>query len=135
MSNRREFVAAATGGAMLASLGVASTSALACNGAVARRVGGSPSLASFQSLQGEELLLVGADGRRAALRIHAVQDNSVQAAVEQFTLVLRGNAGRALAGDIYVVDNAQSGRFAMRLEPAGQDAKGRLYRAEFSLMV
>ena len=130
MSNRREFVAAATG-MTLAGLGTLPIQASACE----RRIGGSPAKASFQALQGEDFELELAAGRRATVRLLAVHDRSGSQPIEQFTLVLQGPAERAIDSGLYRLRHAKSGRFEMRLESNGQDARGRLYRADFSLLV
>lgn len=134
MSNRREFIAAATGGVMLAGLG-ATASAAACPAVMqSRRVGGSPSLQMFESLQGEALQLVGTDGMVAQVQLLAVHDAMTeQRRLEQFTLVMRGS-GSDLPAGLYQVSHRQTGVFAMRVDLGGHDDTGALYRADFSLL-
>jgi hypothetical protein len=132
MSNRREFVAAASAGAMLGGLGTAP--AAACTSA-ARRVGGSLSLAAFEALQGQDFVVRAAAGKRASLQLVAVREHASRQPLEQFSLVLRGDADRTLKGGMYVLEHAQSGGVQLRLDPSGQDELGPLYRADFSLLV
>ncbi|MBA4175052.1 MAG: hypothetical protein C0505_00595 [Leptothrix sp. (in: Bacteria)] len=132
MSNRRTFVAATTGGALLGPL---LTAPAAARATVARRLGGSPTQAVFQALAGQDLQLRTQRGERRTLRLLAVRDRAGDPGLEQFSLLLRGDAQAALRSGLYRVDHADSGRFVMRLEADGHDVLGALYRAEFSLLV
>ncbi len=132
MSNRREFVAAGTGSAVLAGLGV--TPALACPTS-ARRVGGSPALSAFKALEGQDFQFRSASGRRSTLRLVTVREVPSSRPLEQFSLVLRGPRQSALAGALYRLDHAQTGSFQLRLDASGQDELGPLYHADFSLLV
>ena len=132
MSNRREFVAASTGGAVLASLGV--TPALACP-ASARRVGGSPAQSAFKALEGQDFNFRSASGGRSTLRLVAVREVPSSGPLEQFSLVLRGTRQAPLAGALYRLEHARTGSFQIRLDASGQDELGPLYRADFSLLV
>jgi len=134
MSNRRQFfTAAAAGGVVLASSG-ASALAVAPPNTLSRRVGGSPTQATFTSLQGQSFTLRN-DASPQHLELVAVQPRATQQAMEQFSLVLRGSAAQALQAGTYRVEHPQSGRFDMHMAPAGSDALGALYRAEFSLLI
>jgi hypothetical protein len=132
MSNRRTFVAAAGSGALLGPF--MATPGQACT-ATARRAGGSPTQAAFQALQGQDFRL--RHGLRAGgtLRLVSVQERGGSARLEQFSLLMRSEAGAALPSGLYRIEHPASGRFAMRLEPSGHDAQGALYRADFSLLV
>ncbi len=133
MTHRRAFVAtAACGGALLS--GFTALPALACE-SVARRVGGSPIQAVFDGLVGERFQLDLGGGQRASLQLQAVRGRAAKQPIEQFSLVLRGSAGRPIDSGVYRMAHARSGRFELRLEPSGHDAEGRLYRADFSLLV
>ena len=133
MSNRREFVTAATGGVVLASLGV-STSAAACP-SMARRVGGSPALAAFEALRGQDFRIDLGAGERASLRLMAVHEYESLQPLEQFTLVLRNRGKKTIEAGVYRLEHAQAGSFQLRLDASGSDALGQLYRADFSLLV
>lgn len=134
MSNRREFVAAATGGIVLSGLGATPGNASACN-AVARRVGGNPAMAAFEALLGEEFELRGGAIDPVALRLVTLHEHVSRQPLEQFTLVLRGSDRQAITGGLYQLEHARTGRFQLRLDPSGRDALGPLYRAEFSLLI
>ena len=130
MSSRREFVATAAG-MTLAGLGMLPVPATAN----ARRLGGCPAMAVFEALQGEDFQIDLSGGERTSMRLLAVRDRSLGQPVEQFSLVLRGRADRAVDGGLYRMQHAKSGRFHLRLDPSGRDAQGQLYRADFSLLV
>lgn len=133
MSNRREFFAAASGGMALAALG----SPAFAGGAdpVSRYRGGMPVRAVFEGLQGHDFGVRDGAGARAVLRLEAVQTRPAACGVEQFSLVLRGDAGRPLEGGLYRFDHAATGRFQLRVDPAGGSQDGAVYRAELSLLV
>ena len=134
MSNRRQFfTVTAASGVVLASSGA---SALVTRQAdlVSRRVGGSPTQATFASLLGESFKL-SSDAAAQHLELVAVQPRATQQPMEQFSLVLRGPAAQALEAGTYRLEHAQSGSFDMHMAPAGSDAQGAFYRAEFSLLV
>lgn len=133
MSNRREFFAATTGGLALAGLGAPALAAAAPP--EAHRVGGSPTYALLASLEGQDFKLRLADGRRLALRLVAVKSRTCNQPLEQFSLVLRGSDRQPIEGGVYQLEHARSGRFALRLDPSGGNARERLYRADLSLMV
>lgn len=132
MSNRRTFVAATASGALLGPLLAAPTAAHAT---VARRLGGSPTQAVFQALEGQDLQLRLRRGQSRTLRLLTVRPHAGNQRLEQFSLVLRGDAEVALRSGLYRIEHPASGRFEMRLEPSGRDAQGALYRADFSLLV
>lgn len=132
MSNRRTFVAATAGGALLGPLLAAPAAAGAT---VSRRLGGSPTQAVFQALAGQDVQLRLRRGQRRTLRLLTVRVHAGNQGLEQFSLVLRGAADAELRSGLYQFEHHASGRFEMRLEPSGHDAHGALYRADFSLLV
>jgi hypothetical protein len=134
MSNRREFFAAATAGLALASVG-APTISIAATPGVPRRLGGSPTRALFDSLQGQEFTVRLGAGERMPLRLLAVKQRGSTQPLEQFTLVLGGSTNRPLAAGVYALEHTRSGRFQLRLDPSGADVRGLRYRADLSLLV
>lgn len=134
MNNRREFFAAASSSLALASLGAPSL-ALARQTATARRVGGSPTLAVFEGLQGHDFEVATGDASGTTLSLVAVKEQDSQPAIEQFTLVLRGSDRQRLGSGIYQLAHSQTGQFQLRLESSGKDEHGPLYRADLSLLL
>ncbi|MDE2369612.1 MAG: hypothetical protein KGN16_11625, partial [Burkholderiales bacterium] len=99
-----------------------------------RRLGGSPSLAAFQALQGQVFALHRGGAGRSEVELVAVRSASrQQPRAEQFTLVMRSR--QPLAGGSYRVEHPSLGRVPMHLQASGSDAQGALLRAEFSLLV
>lgn len=132
MINRREFVAASGGLLFLAALGAVPASARTDT---LRRIGGSPTKSVFDALQGEDFQIRVGASKRATLRLMAVRDRASRQSIEQFSLVFRGSDEDAIDGGLYRMEHVQSGRFQLRLDPSGRDAQGRLYRADFSLLL
>ncbi len=132
MSNRREFFAAATSGVALASIG-APVLAAAPGSTLPRRLGGSPSLAAFEALQGQHFSVVAGNGQRATLRLAAVEARPSAKPVEQFTLRFEGGEAPDLASGLHRLHHAQTGRFSLRLEPSGS-AEVAAYHADCSLL-
>ena len=132
MINRREFVVASGGLIFLAALGAGTASALSD---ASRRVGGRPTKSVFEALRGEDFQVQVGTWKRATLRLVAVRDRASGQAIEQFSVVLRGSDKDAFDGGLYRMEHAQAGRFQLRLDPSGRDAQGRLYRADFSLLL
>jgi hypothetical protein len=133
MSNRREFIANATGSLALASLGAPALAA--ATPSVARRRGGSPAQAVFDRLQGQDFTVRLGAGAQTMLRLVAVKPRPSAQPIEQFSLVLSGSAKRPIEGGVYQLEHARSGRFALRLDPSGGNAHEQLYRADLSLLV
>ena len=128
MSNRRQFVATTLGaGALLGGMAPAFATQ-------ATRVadGGFPSKTQFESLQGQALEVHAAGRARATLDLVAVSDHACCQRIEQFSLLLRGSPEDLLSSDIYGFALPDSGRFQLRLEPSGEDARGALYRADIT---
>ncbi len=134
MSSRRDFIATAASGVAGVTTAFAAPAALACPGA-ARRIGGSPTKQAFDALVGQTLQVDLGNGRRADLQLQAVHGHASRQPLEQFSLVLRGDIGRAVDGGIYRVAHPSTSRFQLRLDPSGEEAHARLYRADFSLLV
>jgi hypothetical protein len=132
MSNRREFFAAATSGVALASIG-APVLAAAPADTLARRLGGSPSQAAFEALQGQTFSVVAGNGQRASLRLAAVEARPSAQPVEQFTLRFEGGEAAHLASGLHRLNHAQTGRFSLRLEPSGSTEVG-VYHADCALL-
>lgn len=133
MSNRREFFAAATSGVALASIG-SPVLAAEPSSTLERRLGGSPSQAAFEALQGQHFSVVASNGQRATVRLAAVEARPSGQAVEQFTLHFEGGDHANLSSGLHRLNHAQTGRFSLRLEPA-ENAEAGAYRADCSLLV
>ena len=132
MSNRRQFFTATAASVALASVSVP---ALACPAqSAARHVGGSPTRAAFEALQGQAFAVRLNGGKQSLLQLQAVRDNHSGQAIEQFSLVLRGDTRQPLTAGVYALEHVQLGSVALRLDPSGRNAQGRLYRADFSLL-
>ena len=133
MSNRRQFFTVASAGVALASLGAPALAAM--RPGLDRRRGGSLTLAEFERLQGQDFAVQFADGGSGSMRLNAVKSRVCAQPIEQFSLVLRGEAARAGQGGYCTLEHAQAGRLEVQLMRSGSDADGALYRADFSLLM
>ena len=133
MRNRRQFFTIVSTGVALASLGAPAWAAM--RPGRDRRVGGSLAMAEFERLQGQDFAVQFADGQSGSMRLNAVKSRASAQPIEQFSLVLRGQAAWAGQGGYCTLNHAQAGRLEMHLMRSGSDTVGALYRADFSLLM
>ncbi len=69
----------------------------------------------------------------ANLKIVDVRKASTVWNGQQFNVIFLGGKSEGLAAGTYVVENSESGRFSLFIEPTTQDAKGQYYRAQFNI--
>lgn len=131
MSNRREFVTAVAGGALLAPLLPGAAQA----DTVATRPGGTPKMAVFQSLQGEVFEVWRGLNPIGSVRLMTVREVPSRQPLEQFTLVLAAASGPLLSNGRYRLLHAQSGRVEAWLDRSGRRSGVQLYRVDFSLLI
>lgn len=123
MSNtRREFFAAGAAAGALAAVPMAAVAAAPARGAL-------PARADFEALLGEAFDVAGV----GAMTLLAVRPVEADARLDQFVLVLGSSTAAAgLPAAVHRLHHADTGAFALRLQPSGRDERGHLYRAEIA---
>jgi len=133
MNKRREFLVQCGAAAVTAGLGPLAVSA----GTMAPWAGPGRAADRFRPLLGEHFVLRdAATGAESSVRLTAVHDEPVQAAVEQFSLRFDGAAGPRLPEGTYRA-RARSHvmqSFDLFVSPSGEEGGAAAYRAYFCLL-
>lgn len=90
----------------------------------------------FLARLGERFRVWGGSGLRRVVELELVEveDLNLTERLAQFAVVFRGPGDYPLDKGVYTFDNPRSGRFELLIEPAGEDASGRLYQVDFNLL-
>lgn len=126
---RRQFVLAS--GGLLGCAGLSHARAAA--GLAGARAAGPFSGATFAALAQQSFNVY--DGPRGVtMQLLAVSDKHANAQLDQFSLTFAAAAGSTLKSGVYQLEHQLIGQHAVYLEACGSDARGALYRADFSLL-
>ena len=100
-------------------------------------LGQPPSYEDFKAYLGETFWAYGGGvglTKAVTLRLIAVSERQRDAYTERFFVRFRGPGDPVLPKNVLTIEHAQSGKFLLFLEPDGNDAQGRYYRADFNLL-
>jgi hypothetical protein len=106
------------------------------NAAQSTPLGKSFSLDNFKAHQGEKFAASGGKGLRqvVSLQIIDVVESRRDSHTENFSVRFKGPRDYALGKNVYNFQSTTGDEFQLWIEPAGEDATGFYYRADFNLL-